>query len=307
MNERLNKYFNSLFEDAPDTQEMNDLREEIYCNTLDRYNDLISQGKSEDASFTQAVAGIGDIESLIGKNAFNASSKTPSYYSKDEIKVNKLKCNMTTALAVLLYILSIVPPIATSDSVGAGFMFIFLAAASAVMVFSYKCRINEKKFSGKIERLKEDNNGDYTKEEFEKARLRTSILLSLSVFFYIFSVVPAVISLFSNFSFSLMFICIAIATSFLVLYNYMKVEVNPVDTTTVVEAFKEWRKADDKSKELLKTIDLIILVIALIVYFIISFGTGAWQLTWVVFVIAAVAFQIVKLAFKLESIQRKKK
>lgn len=64
MREKLMDYVNSLFQGAPDTEHIRELREEIMQNTLDRYDDLVSQGCSEDSAFGQAVASIGDVRQL---------------------------------------------------------------------------------------------------------------------------------------------------------------------------------------------------------------------------------------------------
>lgn len=64
MREKLKDYVNSLFQGAPDTEHIRELREEIMQNTLDRYDDLVAQGCSEDSAFGQAVASIGDVRQL---------------------------------------------------------------------------------------------------------------------------------------------------------------------------------------------------------------------------------------------------
>lgn len=65
MRNKLIQYIELLFAGAPATQEMADLKEELTRNTLDRYDDLVQDGKSEEAAYNLAVAGIGDINELL--------------------------------------------------------------------------------------------------------------------------------------------------------------------------------------------------------------------------------------------------
>ncbi len=65
MREKLIAYVNNLFRGAPETERNRELREEILQNTLDRFDDAVAQGSSEEAAYTQAVSSIGDVSRLI--------------------------------------------------------------------------------------------------------------------------------------------------------------------------------------------------------------------------------------------------
>ena len=66
MREQLIKYIDLLFAGAPEAE---DIKQEILQNTLDRYDDLISQGKSPESAYSLAISGIGDINEILGGNA----------------------------------------------------------------------------------------------------------------------------------------------------------------------------------------------------------------------------------------------
>lgn len=63
MRENLTRYIDLLFAGAPHAAE---IKEEIKQNTLDRYDDLIAQGKSPEAAYQLAISGIGDINEILG-------------------------------------------------------------------------------------------------------------------------------------------------------------------------------------------------------------------------------------------------
>lgn len=62
---------------------------------------------------------------------------------------------------------------------------------------------------------------------------------------------------------------------------------------------KETQKVKEKESTFLKQCRVIIYMIATIVYFLVSFMTLAWHITWMIWIIAALISEIVKLLFML--------
>lgn len=65
MKDKLTRYVDGLFRSAALTVKNAELREEILQNTLEKYDDLLRDGKSEEEAYRMAVDGIGDISQLI--------------------------------------------------------------------------------------------------------------------------------------------------------------------------------------------------------------------------------------------------
>ena len=63
MKDKLIQYVDLLFAGAQDCE---DIKQEILQNTLDRYDDLIAEGKVPEAAYRLAIAGIGDINEILG-------------------------------------------------------------------------------------------------------------------------------------------------------------------------------------------------------------------------------------------------
>ena len=55
----------------------------------------------------------------------------------------------------------------------------------------------------------------------------------------------------------------------------------------------------NKNKEIKKAIDSILWTLTVIVYLIISFTFGIWYISWIIFLIASLIENIIKLMFKL--------
>lgn len=113
MREKLISYVNLLFAGNADCD---DIRQEILQNTLDRYDDLIADGKSPEAAYRLAIGGIGDINEILGQEPAPAMPKasplpSPSVSRRDTPIKKTLR-----ALAVALYILCPLPLLIYTDS-----------------------------------------------------------------------------------------------------------------------------------------------------------------------------------------------
>ena len=94
------------------TENCEDIRQEILQNTLDRYDDLVAQGKSPESAYRQAISGIGDIsEILSGEQTFTASPRTNEPEPEADTPTKKL----LRTIAIALYILCAAPLIILSE------------------------------------------------------------------------------------------------------------------------------------------------------------------------------------------------
>lgn len=128
MRNKLICYVNSIFEGIPNTPEVQELREEILQNTLDRYDEECARGVSETVAYNVAVMSIGDTDELL------AAYRKP----KKEKKSSRRVC---VAIAIALYILCVVPPAVADEmgwpeALGMSLMFLMIAAATALIILS---------------------------------------------------------------------------------------------------------------------------------------------------------------------------
>lgn len=194
MREQLIQYVNLLFAGAPDSDE---IKQEILQNTLDRFDDLVSQGKSSEAAYRLAIAGIGDINEILGTAEVPAQSQTFKEAIHEEVE--DIQRKKLRAVAIAMYILCAVPLIVLSefglDTLGLCLTLGLVACATYLIVVSGK---------------KDDDEGD---------------------------------------------------------------EKNHVEITP--------------EQKLKKSIGDLIFVIGLVGYFLLSFTSGAWYITWLIFPIMA--------------------
>ena len=111
MREQLQQYVELLFAGAPDSE---DIKQEILQNTLDRYDDLIAQGKVPEAAYRLAISGIGDINEILG-SAPQVIPAVPAREVHPEEDAAATKRRRIRAIAIGLYIICIIPLIILSE------------------------------------------------------------------------------------------------------------------------------------------------------------------------------------------------
>ena len=135
MREQLIQYVELLFAGGRDCE---DIKQEILQNTLDRYDDLIAQGKVPEAAYRLAISGIGDINEILG-TAPAAVHPSPVSTAAEEDTPQKKRMR---AYAVGLYILCPLPLIFMSgmgaDILGLCGTLVLVAIATVMMILNAK-------------------------------------------------------------------------------------------------------------------------------------------------------------------------
>ena len=171
MREQLIQYVNLLFAGAPDCD---DMKQEILQNTLDRYDDLIAEGKVPEAAYRLAISGIGDINEILG----TASVSSPAYSqpAKPEDKNEEANKKKLRATAIALYILSPIPLFIASEfglsTLGLCGLLSIVGVATAMIIVSSKHDVPE------------EPKKELTEQELKRKSIKTAInTAGLTVYF----------------------------------------------------------------------------------------------------------------------------
>lgn len=148
----------------------------------------------------------------------------------------------------------------------------------------------EELLTGKKQEVKEEQKEEKTMTR-EEARRKSAEVVSTSVFLYIVAVIVIMIAipvLRMNpiLASAIFLIIIAFATTRLI-RHYMS-----------IPKFEK-TKEEKKEESVLRQINGIVNAICVAIYFIISFTTMAWYITWIIFVIDGLICQVIKLIFML--------
>jgi hypothetical protein len=141
--------------------------------------------------------------------------------------------------------------------------------------------------------------------ESEASRHKSAMLTAIAVMMYILSILPLVILSMAgsrhdtNIGLPVMLIMIAAATGLLV-YNQMTKPKYCKGSDTMVEDFRKWQSDSQHRKSLRRAISAALWAIIIAVYFIISFWSFAWHLTWIIFLFGAAIESLINVFFTLK-------
>lgn len=143
MREQLIQYVNLLFAGAANAE---DIRQEILQNTLDRFDDLVAQGKTEKAAYRLAISGIGNISEILGttpqEQPFPQDFRSALREETDRIQIRKMR-----AVAIAMYICSAIPLFILSElgseTLGLCMTILLVGAATYLMMLTRKSGTGE--------------------------------------------------------------------------------------------------------------------------------------------------------------------
>lgn len=226
MRDKLVTYVDFLFAGAPKTAKTEETKAEILQNTLDKFDDLVAEGKSPEAAYSLAVAGIGDITELLTQESPRPCSDSAPAQRRQEREAVDQKRSLMRTIAIVLYITCILPPIF-----------------------------------------------------FDGTRLEDTLG-------------PA-----------LMFVMIAIATALMVLQNDMKRKGTAPAASGTARAEED--EAYAARRQLHRAVSGAVWTLGMVAYFIVSFTTGAWHITWLIFPMTAALTGIVRAILTLSEVDKK--
>ena len=187
MEDKLRSHIDNLFAETTPTKKSVELKEEMIQNLHDKYNDLISEGKTEEAAYNIAVAGIGDISGLL-----NELEKEVVPYTPDaaEEEYTRRKSALLTAIAVMMYILCPLPIIILtmadfrySSEIGVPLLLLMVAGATGLLIYN---SMTKPKYHGSdtmVEEFREWQSDDKDRKALRKAI--SSALWSIIVALYL--------------------------------------------------------------------------------------------------------------------------
>lgn len=141
MKQQLIQYVNLLFAGANNCE---DIKQEILQNTIDRYDDLIAEGKTPEAAYRLAIIGIGDINEILGSVPQHSAPQnyTPASSAAAPVDSDTPVKKTIRSIGVALYILCPVPLFLLSEmgmsTVGLCGTIAMVAVATALMILGKK-------------------------------------------------------------------------------------------------------------------------------------------------------------------------
>ena len=267
MRDQLVQYVSLLFAGAENCE---DTKQEILQNTLDRYDDLIAEGKSPEAAYRLAITGIGDINEILGRNDTVLAAVPEA--QKDTGRDTPAK-KLLRAIAVGLYILCPLPLFVLGEmgmnTFGLCGTLCFVAVATVLIILGSK-----KSDDGSRQKEEDD---DEPKSELGKSISGLIWAIGLAVY---------LIVSFLTMAWHITWVIFPILGA----VNALACAMIPAENPSPVQ----------RNRRLKKSVSNMIWAIGLALYFIISFATMAWYITWVIFPIIGAVQGLVRAILDLK-------
>lgn len=131
---RIRSYIERAFEEVPKSKKSTELQEELISNMIEKYNDQLKLGRTEEEAYTTVIAGLGDIGEL-------ADGLRERQVLSQPTAAERRKSALLVAIAVSIYILSPVVLIAFAaglhmEIAGVSLMLVLVAVATGLLVYN---------------------------------------------------------------------------------------------------------------------------------------------------------------------------
>ena len=253
MREQLTQYVELLFAGARDCEE---IKQEILQNTLDRYDDLVAAGKVPEAAYRLAIAGIGDVNEILGTPS-QAVAATVSV-SANTVDHDTPKKKLLRAIAVGLYIICPLPLIVFSemgnDTIGLCGLLAIVAVATVLIMLGAK----------KDSREEKEDDPDTPQSELVKSVSGVVWAVGLGVY---------LILSFSTRAWHITWVVFPILGALDSLVSAIIRNQEALHSDVMFPNKKRVRKS----------IGSLIWAVGIAIYFIFGFATGAWYIIWLLF------------------------
>lgn len=132
--------------------------------------------------------------------------------------------------------------------------------------------------------------------ESEEIRRKRAWISTIAVGLYILAIVVAVLlSTLDDMHYleggdtlaPIAFLILAIIPTCMLVFKVNMYPQNKKTSNTVVEEFKEWQNVSKREKQKKRALTAMIWLGATIVFFLSSFATSEWEITWIIFLVAA--------------------
>ena len=319
--ETIRNYLETMFSSLPNTTEVLRAKKELWQMMEDKYNNLKTEGKSENEAIGIVIAEFGNLDEIAEDLGINSFVKETEIMNTRKVTLDEAKQflhdqsnhGIKISLGVFLCIISPIGTIftsGTSNFMTLGILFLFLSIAAAVFLFVFSGITMQKWDYLKKEPCSVDfATTNYVHEQKERYRSTYALLLTLGIVLCIISFVPAAIidemdlKIFwirrYNLDAILLFLFVAIGVFMIILASYVNGSYQQIlylnDRATVGGNYVSSQKDTVKYiSPLAETVMSVYWNTVTCIYLCWSFLTFDWHYTWIIWPLSAVVHSLLK-------------
>lgn len=318
--ETIKNYLENMFLNLPKTKEVYMAKMELAEMMEDKYNELVAEGKTDNEAVGIVISEFGNLSELaesLGINDYvnNVSFAETETLSMETVKKyisEKIQSSVSIAVAVMLIIMSVAATLAVqqivwdkgySEALSAVVFFIGIAVAVGMLVYNGIKMSRWKAVEQGTEKL-DFATENYVKEQMENFRPTFALYITIGVVLCITSVIPGLIMTeiswhlrkfgMEEYSGAIFLVMVSVGVMFFILGGMRKGCYEGLLQKNRIVVNKE----KEKQVELEKSIMSIYWPTVTCVYLIWSFLTMDWYISWIIWPVAAVFGQIIRLICK---------
>jgi Predicted membrane protein len=316
--ETIKNYLDNMFKSLPKTEEISNLKNDIYENMQDKYQELKANGKSENEAIGIVISEFGNIEEIL--DAFGISYEANKSNSSEEkeqlpevtleianeyirtkktagllIGIGVMMCIIGAAMVMLIQAVMRYGIVAGNANSGytIGVIIMFVMVAGGVALFIYTGFLLEP-----YNYLNEQFNiSQYVKaqlsEEWSVKRPYTVVKLTIGICLCVISPIPVLLTNvvgerggIAEFGTSLLLCVVAIGVYFIIGAG------NIMGAYNCLLEIGDYTPAMKKGNKVIEIVASIIWPLATAAYLVLGFGFGLWHPGWIIFPIVGILFGI---------------
>ena len=140
MTDRIRKYVEELFSEAPCTKENMNLKEEMIVNLQEKYTDLVENGSTKEVAYNTVISNIGDISPLIDDRDYSENNLNEQNLQKEQLRRKRIRKELSFVLWGAVLILYFMISIFTDEWGGAALVFVGAVIVEALINIVYLIR-----------------------------------------------------------------------------------------------------------------------------------------------------------------------
>ena len=74
---KIRAYIDHEFAGVPESKKVNELKEELTANLIEKYNEQLLHGKSEEEAYNAVITGLGDLSELVDRAYVRTACRAP--------------------------------------------------------------------------------------------------------------------------------------------------------------------------------------------------------------------------------------
>lgn len=307
----IKQHIDYLFRNLSQTDEIKRIKNEVYLNGTARYEELCRLGKTESEALGTVIIEMGQPEDLLEK--FGYSQKINSkVHSMDTLKeaelfltsYNQEANNIGLGILMILLGAGLIPTLNTFNVAVLGVIILLLLVAIAVGLFvmaGLKIEAIERPMYN-VQRIFYLTDEDYRtfEDQYHLFKETERFRVALGVMLCIISAVPLLIFVFLDNDFlveryGVLILMLLVGVG---IYQFVKYGMKELAYKKILN-IGEYSLEERQVQQKLEPISEIYWFSVTLIYFLWSFLTGAWYISWIVWPIAGVAWGFIGMVLKL--------